>query len=342
MKTTITTIISGLITLVASVSPVFAQAPSSLAGDGFLAGVLSGAYPLASYGYYLFIPANSGSTYQVIGIYNVFNSSGTYTYTPTSVSSATLNINDSVGGAGVLSASFTSANSGTYYETATSYPSAYQSGDFGFSSFNAPTTLTGMTLNCSVVNGAYPFNTSGSYTITIANSGNTYTASTGQSGTYSYSTLNRCTGMVQLNDSVTGATTAYFGFSSTTGGGYALTQATAGGFQVGTFSISNTSPWPDATSLGNGWMTSNWFGTFNVNNYPWIYHQQHGWMYVFGTDPNSIWLWTSDLGFLWTSQSVYPWLWSDAQQTWLYYSVGSSNPRYFYNWNTQKWVAVNL
>jgi len=102
-----------------------------------------------------------------------------------------------------------------------------------------------------------------------------------------------------------------------------------------------TTPWPDATDLGSGWKHSSWFGTFNETYYPWIWHQQHGWMYAFGTDPGSIWLWTPDLGFLWTGSGVYPWLWSNTQQTWLYYSVGSSNPRYFYNWNSQKWVAVN-
>jgi hypothetical protein len=107
-----------------------------------------------------------------------------------------------------------------------------------------------------------------------------------------------------------------------------------------------STPWPDATSLGNGWMSSSWFGTFNVNNYPWIYHQQHGWMYVFGTDPTSIWLWTPDTtvpwtGFLWTSSGVYPWIWSDSQKTWLYYDAGSSNPRYFFNWNAQDWMPVN-
>ena len=95
-----------------------AQAPSSIAGDGFLAGVSSGAFPLASYGYFLFIPANSGSSYQVIGIYNVNNSSGTYTYTNTSASTARINANDSVGGALVLNASFSSASSGSYSETA--------------------------------------------------------------------------------------------------------------------------------------------------------------------------------------------------------------------------------
>src|ERR1039458_4140641 len=115
MKTKLAIIISGWISLLISLSPAYAQAPGSLAGDGFLAGVSSGAYPLASYGYFLFIPANSGSGYQVIGIYNVTNSSGTFTYTP---STATINANDSVGGQLVLSASFSSASSGSFYETA--------------------------------------------------------------------------------------------------------------------------------------------------------------------------------------------------------------------------------
>lgn len=96
-------------------------------------------------------------------------------------------------------------------------------------------------------------------------------------------------------------------------------------------------PWPDATDLGSGWKSSSWFGVFNVNNYPWIYHQQHGFMYVFGTDPASIWFWASDMGFLWSSSTVYPWLWSDTKQTWLYYAIGSQSPRFFFNWNTQQW-----
>jgi Divergent InlB B-repeat domain/Bacterial Ig domain len=259
MKTKLATIISGWIALLILVSPAYAQAPSSLVGDGFLAGVSSGAYPLASSGYFLFIPANSGSGYQVIGIYNVINSSGTYTYTPTSASTATINANDSVGGALVLSASFSSASSGSFYETAISYPNAYQSGSFGFSSVNAPSSLAGRTFNCSVVNGASPFLTSGSYTITIANSGNTYTVSTGQSGTYSYSMLNRSGGMVQLNDSVTGVTTAYFGFSSATGGGFAIKASSGTGYQVGTFILlDTTSPTVAITAPTTG---QNWYNS---------------------------------------------------------------------------------
>ena len=84
-------------------------------------------------------------------------------------------------------------------------------------------------------------------------------------------------------------------------------------------------------------MRSSWFGDFNVTYYPWIYHFQHGWMYTFDTDPTSIWLYTSDFGFLWTGSSVYPWIWSDQKGTWMYYLKGSSSPRWFFNWNTQTW-----
>ena len=96
-------------------------------------------------------------------------------------------------------------------------------------------------------------------------------------------------------------------------------------------------PWPGATDLGGGWKRSSWFGDFNVTYYPWIYHAQHGWMYNFGVDSSSIWFWTSDLGFLWTCSDVYCWLWSDKEQTWLYYSKGSKSPRWFYNWKAQSW-----
>jgi len=127
--------------------------------------------------------------------------------------------------------------------------------------------------------------------------------------------------------------------TSSTVQGRALAETAAVAFNGN--SISLPAPWDAATDLGSGWKHSSWFGTFNLSHYPWIYHQQHGWMYVFGNDSASLWLWTPGMGFLWTSSTVYPWLWSNTQQTWLYYSKGSSNPRYFYNSSTHAWVAVN-
>ncbi|HWY30684.1 MAG TPA: hypothetical protein VNX46_08030, partial [Candidatus Acidoferrum sp.] len=77
---------------------------------------------------------------------------------------------------------------------------------------------------------------------------------------------------------------------------YAISGTWSSANGSGSFTLNRThsltgpaTPWPNATDLGSGWKNSSWFGTFNVNNYPWIYHNQHGWMYAFGTDPASIW-----------------------------------------------------
>lgn len=64
--------------------------------------------------------------------------------------------------------------------------------------------------------------------------------------------------MVQLNDSVTGATTEYFGFSSATGGGFAIKASSGTGYQVGTFVLlDTTSPTIAITSPTSGQNWSN-------------------------------------------------------------------------------------
>ncbi|MGC9196832.1 MAG: RCC1 domain-containing protein [Syntrophobacteraceae bacterium] len=98
--------------------------------------------------------------------------------------------------------------------------------------------------------------------------------------------------------------------------------------------------WHSATDYANGWKMMNWFGYFNTNNAPWIYHQTLGWMYPFATSTDSMWLWVSALnGFMWTSQSVYPYMYSINDGAWLYYAEGTSNPPKLYNFKTGKWQS---
>ena len=48
-------------------------------------------------------------------------------------------------------------------------------------------------------------------------------------------------------------------------------------------------------------------------------------MYCAGTTTADLWMWSSSRGWLWTSNSVYPFLWSDTAQAWLYYYSGSGD-----------------
>lgn len=97
--------------------------------------------------------------------------------------------------------------------------------------------------------------------------------------------------------------------------------------------------WYDGASvLGGGWLWSDWFGFFNVNQYPWVYHQEHGWLYAFAIDTESMFFWDDQMGtFFWTSDSVYPSIYRFSDSKWLFYQKESSNPRWFVDLLTGIW-----
>ena len=86
---------------------------------------------------------------------------------------------------------------------------------------------------------------------------------------------------------------------------------------------------------------SGWFGRFHDQYYPWVQHGEHGWVYIHGLDPEDIWIWDERVGHLWTTDGLYPWLWSDQMQDWLYYQRESESPRWFHSNNLQEWVKID-
>jgi len=233
------------------------QAPASLAGKTLAAGATSGSGPFASYGYFLFVPATSGNSYQVIGVENVVNSSGTYAYSAAG-SSGTLNLSDNVAGSIAGNFTFSEPSAGSYSLAAGGFS---QVGQFEMYSASIPSTIAVQSFQCTVRDGASPFGASGSFTLAVAASGSSYTITgdgmtTGSSfGTCSYSIVNATTGKMQINDSPAGNATVYVAMSDATTGGYAITRA-SGGFQVGHFtslsplghpSVTINSPTTDST-----------------------------------------------------------------------------------------------
>ena len=53
-----------------------------------------------------------------------------------------------------------------------------------------------------------------------------------------------------------------------------------------------------------------------------------------GTSPSSIWLYSLDMGWLWTGSTTYPYLYRNNDNAWLYYLPDSASPRWFYNYKT--------
>ena len=94
-----------------------------------------------------------------------------------------------------------------------------------------------------------------------------------------------------------------------------------------------------ASDLGGGWKWLSWFGYFFDAGNGWIYHNQHQWMYAYGTTTSDIWFWTADMGWLWTNDATYPYLYRINDGAWLYYLVGSFGPRWFYNFTAGSWES---
>jgi len=238
-------IVLGLVAALPWLSSVAtAQAPSAIAGSGLLISITYGTYPLASYGYSLMLPANSGNSYQSIAIYGVMDFTGTYTYTRMSAMTARMSIYSSATGNGVATVGFTTSTSGTFDYVSTTYPGLSQGGTFLGATETAPSALAGQSIHCTVSDGRSPFASSGSFTLTTAPTGNTYTivrsgGGANSSGTYSYSVVNRSTGALQINDLAVGIGTAYIGFSHPTAGFCAIKLPSAG-FQTASFVIPDT------------------------------------------------------------------------------------------------------
>ncbi|MBE0545662.1 MAG: hypothetical protein IH623_30390 [Verrucomicrobia bacterium] len=249
MKTQLVSAICAITALLSATAAANAQAPSSVAGCGVLVEVMEGTYPFSDGGYSVLLPANSGSSYQIIDIGYISGSTGTYNYIVNSSSTATMNMNDSSIGSGIITLWFSSPPYGSYHVTTSAYPGAYQDGYFSFAWVDAPSSLAGKSFRCSVNAGDDPYAYCGSYTMTFSASGNTYVVIdnfsgcvANSSGTYSYSFANRSTGKIQATDSISGAGTAYLGFKNEREGFYAITQTSTGGFQVGTFRVLDTIP----------------------------------------------------------------------------------------------------
>ncbi len=100
-----------------------------------------------------------------------------------------------------------------------------------------------------------------------------------------------------------------------------------------------SSGWDDGyEAIGGGWRRLSWFGDYvPMGGDGWIWHNQHGFFFVptNGT-PQNVWLFASDMGWLYTSDTLYPFIYRASPTAWLWYN-GSTNPRWFMNMTAGTW-----
>ena len=90
-----------------------------------------------------------------------------------------------------------------------------------------------------------------------------------------------------------------------------------------------------------GWWNSWWFGTYFKGDGGWWYHIDLGWIYPSGGQGNGLWLWKEGLNWVWTRQSVYPYLYSHDLGSWYYFYGELNQKRMLFDYGSQRWKYLN-
>ena len=94
--------------------------------------------------------------------------------------------------------------------------------------------------------------------------------------------------------------------------------------------------WPGVTDRGGGWKELDWLRVYNDLSFPWIFHDEHGWLFWASALHSSVWFFSTDMGWLWTSRDIYPYLYRASDGVFLFFVEGST-PRAFFDFTTQSW-----
>ena len=94
------------------------------------------------------------------------------------------------------------------------------------------------------------------------------------------------------------------------------------------------------TDLGGGWRRLGWFGDYAVMELAgWIWHHKHGFFFVAETStPGDTWLFANDMGWLYTGNALYPFMYRASDGAWIWYN-GATNPRWFMNFTSGQWES---
>ena len=90
-------------------------------------------------------------------------------------------------------------------------------------------------------------------------------------------------------------------------------------------------PFATLEDLGGGWRESPWFGVLNDTTFPWIFHLQHEFVFVFFRETeNDFFLFDlSTMDWWFTSETLYPNVFNFNRNSWIFYFAETAGPRQF-------------
>jgi hypothetical protein len=116
------------------------------------------------------------------------------------------------------------------------------------------------------------------------------------------------------------------------------------------FSIEIASSWWGISeTLGAGQWRKNWFGTFSLSVSSWVYHENFGWVFAQGSEPDSVWFWIEGRGWFWTSAQHWNsdigegHVFVSEESAWLFLrSYDSPTNAKLFRYSTEEWIPLIL
>jgi hypothetical protein len=93
--------------------------------------------------------------------------------------------------------------------------------------------------------------------------------------------------------------------------------------------------------LEGNWKAQAWFGDFYDLTFPWIYHADLQWLYLSESIDGSFWLWSKELGWLWTKSTAFPYCFSNLSGGWLYLDFKDRASLRYYSFKSKTWTESN-
>ena len=92
------------------------------------------------------------------------------------------------------------------------------------------------------------------------------------------------------------------------------------------------------------WRLSLWLGFYQKHLSNWVFSLAHGWIYPVGNNDSSIHFASALDEWFWTSDLVYPNIYSHERESWLYYSARHSTMQdaFFYDHGSKRWLKFGF
>jgi hypothetical protein len=96
----------------------------------------------------------------------------------------------------------------------------------------------------------------------------------------------------------------------------------------------------NAQLVDSGWYESDWFGTFKRANENWIFHTELTWLYVESSSSIGTWFWSEKLGWGWTRKDLWPYIWRNSPEGWVYFFGNQDDTLTFWDYTNSEYLKL--